>query len=289
MCVCVYIYIYIGSTIYSAVSCVVCVSRLDLSNITRYNIIILRTLFIFNTFFLITDFSCSFCFLVVVVVGGVQQNMWYIHEPIHSIIGPYAYWQQRLLADVIALQQAHRALSDQVDRLTNQHVRLHTAIQTLSATVNRLEDVEQAYMVITSTQSRTIEDFEEQVKENAALLSKMQSGLRSNILQNILKVIIRSDTDGSLILDEGEINDLIIKFNTNKEAYQLVGFNEERFRYYMTKSGGSIRSIMDIIRYILNIIVRSRENLLFLSFGSAVVIYLFFNTRTHTRARTPIY
>ena len=166
----------------------------------------------------------------------------------NSVIGPYAYWQQRQLTDVIALQQTQRALSNQIDRLINQNSRLHTTLQSLTTTVNRLEDVERAYDVVTSTQSRTIEAFEEQVGNNRLVLSKMQSGLRSNIMQYILKVIIRSDTDGSFILDEDEINDLIDKFNRNS----LVEFNEELFRHYITNSGGSIESIMDIIRNLIH-------------------------------------
>ena len=166
----------------------------------------------------------------------------------NSVIGPYAYWQQRLLTDVVALQQTQRALSNQIDQLINQTSRLHTTLQSLTTTVNRVEDVERAYDVVTSTQSQTIEAFEEQVGNNRLVLSKMQSGLRSNIMQYILKVIIRSDADGSFILDEDEINDLIDKFNRNS----LVEFNEELFRHYITNSGGSIQSIMDIIRNLIH-------------------------------------
>ena len=166
----------------------------------------------------------------------------------NSVIGPYAYWQQRLLTDVVALQQTQRALSNQIDQLINQTSRLHTTLQSLTTTVNRLEGVTRAYDVITSTQSQTIEAFEEQVGNNRLVLSKMQSGLRSNIMQYILKVIIRSDADGSFILDEDEINDLIDKFNRNS----LVEFNEELFRHYITNSGGSIQSIMDIIRNLIH-------------------------------------
>ena len=112
--------------------------------------------------------------------------------------------------------------------------------------------MEQAYNVITSTQSQSIEAFEEQVKDNKLVLGKMQSGLKSNILQNILKVITRIDADGSLTLNENEINDLIAHFKSNFFANKLVIFNEERFRYYMTADGGSIISIMDIIRNLIH-------------------------------------
>lgn len=112
--------------------------------------------------------------------------------------------------------------------------------------------MEQAYNVITSTQSQSIEAFEEQVKDNKLVLGKMQSGLKSNILQNILKVITRSDADGTFTMNENEINDLIANFKSNFFANNLVIFNEERFRYYITAHGGSIKSIMDIIRNLIH-------------------------------------
>ena len=215
---------------------------------THNNNIPLQTVSVSPTFhspFFITTSLFSFA----LVIGWVGAYYIYsIHTNKNSVIGPYAYWQQRLLTDVIALQQMQRALSNQIDRLINQNSRLHTSLQSLTTTVNRLEDVEWAYNVVTSTQSQTIEAFEEQVRNNRLVLSKMQSGLKSNILQYIYKVIIRSDTDGSFILDEDEINDLIDKFNRNS----LVEFNEELFRHYITNSGGSIQSIMDIIRNLIH-------------------------------------
>lgn len=170
----------------------------------------------------------------------------------NSVIGPYAYYQQRLLTDVRALQQTQKELSDQVDQLKHQNSRLHTTLDELITTVNRLEDVEQAYNVITHSQSQSIEAFEEQVKDNKLVLGKLQSGLKSNILQNILKVVTRSDTDGSLTLNENEINELINNFKSNADAYKFVEFNEERFRYHMAAHGGQIQSIMDIIRNLIH-------------------------------------
>jgi hypothetical protein len=136
--------------------------------------------------------------------------------------------------------------------LKYQNSRLQTTLEELTTTVNRLEDVEQAYNVITQTQSQSIEAFEEQVKDNKLVLGKMQSGLKSNILQNILKIITRSDADGSLTLDATDINDLIARFKNVREANVLVEFNEERFRYYIAAHGESIKSVMEIIRNLIH-------------------------------------
>ena len=107
-----------------------------------------------------------------------------------SAIGPYAYWQQRRLTDVIALQETHKALAAQVERLGKENERLHETVVDLSETVDRLEDVEQALDVITQTQGQSVEAFEEQVKDNREILSKMQSNLKANVLQNLLQVVV---------------------------------------------------------------------------------------------------
>lgn len=165
-----------------------------------------------------------------------------------SAIGPYAYWQQRRLTDVIALQETHKALAEQVDRLGKENVRLHETVMELSETVDRLEDVEQALDVITQTQGQSIEAFEEQVQDNREILSKMQSNLKANVLQNLLQVVIRSDKDENMQIEEHEIGDLINRI----KGINGVEVNEPRFREAITSSGGSLQCVMDIIRNLMD-------------------------------------
>jgi len=165
-----------------------------------------------------------------------------------SAIGPYAYYQQRRLTDVVALQETHKALSEQVDRLGKENTRLHETVVELSATVDRLEDVEQALDVITQTQGQSVAAFEEQVKDNRDILLRMQSNLKANILQNLLQVVIRSDNDASLTIEEHEIGDLIKRF----KGINGVEINEDRFRSVIMSSGGSLQCVMDIIRNLID-------------------------------------
>lgn len=167
---------------------------------------------------------------------------------IYSAIGPYAYWQQRRLTDVIALQETHKALSQQVERLGRENKRLHETVVDLSETVDRLEDVEQALDVITQTQGQSVEAFEEQVKDNREILNKMQSNLKANVLQNLLQVVIRSDKDENMTIEEHEIGDLINRI----KGINGVEVNEARFRDAITSSGGSLQCVMDIIRNLMD-------------------------------------
>mmetsp|Transcript_23771 Transcript_23771/g.57328 ORF Transcript_23771/g.57328 Transcript_23771/m.57328 type:complete len:262 (+) Transcript_23771:194-979(+) len=163
-------------------------------------------------------------------------------------IGPYAYWQQRRLTDVVALQETHKALSEQVDRLGRENKRLHETVMDLGETVDRLEDVEQALDVLTQTQGQSIEAFEEQVADNREILNKMQSNLKANVLQNLLQVVIRSDKDENMTIEEHEIGDLVNRI----KGINGVEVNEPRFRNAITSSGGSLQCVMDIIRNLMD-------------------------------------
>jgi uncharacterized protein YbjQ (UPF0145 family) len=164
-----------------------------------------------------------------------------------SFIGPYAFFQQRRLTDVIALQETHNALSAEIDRLGSENERLHVAVEDLSKTVDRLEDVEQALDTITQMQGQSIEALEEQVEDNRDILSKMQSNLKANVLQNLLQVVIRSDKDQDMDIEGDEIEDLIKRI----EGINGVEVHKDRFRDAINNAGGSLQSVMDIIKNLM--------------------------------------
>ena len=146
------------------------------------------------------------------------------------------------------MQETHKALSEQVDRLGKENNRLHKTAVDLSATVDRLEDVEQALDVITQTQGQSVAALEEQVRDNRDILHRMQSNLKANVLQNLLQVVIRADKDASLTIEEHEIGELIERF----KGINGVEINEDRFRSFVVGSGGSLQCVMDIIRNLID-------------------------------------
>ena len=167
----------------------------------------------------------------------------YIAGALSSVIGPYAYYQQTKLTDIIALKETHEAVKREVDRLQNENIRLNETVGELSETIDKLEDVEQALDVITQTQGQSVAAFAEQVKENKDILGQMQKNLRANVLQNLLQVVIRSDQDDNMQIEEDEIDDLISRI----QKINGVEVREDRFRDAIMSSGGSLSSVMDII------------------------------------------
>ena len=171
----------------------------------------------------------------------------YLAGALSSVIGPYAYYQQTKLTDIIALKETHEAVKREVDRLQSENVRLNETVGELSDTIDKLEDVEQALDVITQTQGQSVAAFAEQVKENRDILGQMQKNLRANVLQNLLQVVIRSDQDDNMTIEEDEIDDLISRI----QKINGVEVREDRFKDAIMSSGGSLSSVMDIIKNLM--------------------------------------
>ena len=173
----------------------------------------------------------------IVVVAGV----------LSSVVGPYSYYQQTKLTDIKALKETHEAVKREVDRLASENVRLNETVGELSDTIDKLEDVEQALDVITQTQGQSVAAFAEQVKENRDILGEMQKNLRANVLQNLLQVVIRSDQDDNMTIEEDEIDDLI----TRIKKINGVEVREDKFKDAIMSTGGSLSSVMDIIKNLM--------------------------------------
>lgn len=175
--------------------------------------------------------------IIVKVAGGLSMA-----------IGPYAWWQQTRLTDIAALKETHEAVQREVDTLQAENERLKKSVQDLGDTVTRLEDVEEALDVITQTQGQSVEAFAEQVKDNRKILQDMQKNLKANVLQNLLSVIIRSDTDGDFMIDDEETEELVRRM----QSINGVTLNEQRFRDAIKNAGGSLRAVMDVVKNLLS-------------------------------------
>jgi len=176
-----------------------------------------------------------------------QSTIVYIAGGLSSVIGPYSYYQQTKLTDILALKETHEAVKREVDRLSSENVRLNETVGELSNTIDKLEDVEQALDVITQTQGQSVDAFAEQVKENRDILGQMQKNLRANVLQNLLQVVIRSDQDDNMQIEEDEIDDLINRI----QKINGVEVREDMFKEAIRSSKGSLSAVMDIIKNLM--------------------------------------
>ena len=172
---------------------------------------------------------------IIVIVGAI----------LSSIIGPYCYYQQTKLTDIRTLQETKTAITEEVNQLSELNQRLIQNITNLTSSVDRLEEIEQALNVLTNTQGQSIDAFQKQVTENQQLLSQMKKNVQANVLQNLLSVVLRSDTNQDMIMNEVEITTLI------RRLQNIAGVHVHEMKFRTAIQNQSISSIMTIIQNLL--------------------------------------
>eukprot|EP00542_Grammatophora_oceanica_P011967 CAMPEP_0194027868 /NCGR_PEP_ID=MMETSP0009_2-20130614/1908_1 /TAXON_ID=210454 /ORGANISM="Grammatophora oceanica, Strain CCMP 410" /LENGTH=248 /DNA_ID=CAMNT_0038667053 /DNA_START=129 /DNA_END=875 /DNA_ORIENTATION=+ len=172
-----------------------------------------------------------------------------------SAMGPYAYYQQTRLTDIKALQDTHEAVQEEVDRLHASNERLGKNVNELTATVDRLEEVEQALDTISKTQGKSVNQFAEQVEKNKSILKTMQANLKGTVLQNLLSIVMSSDADKDNIVDAEEVDTMIRRI----EGISGVEVHDDRFRKAF--SGNSVGSLMNVVSNLLRDDVPAEEKI----------------------------
>eukprot|EP00568_Trieres_chinensis_P002721 CAMPEP_0183307088 /NCGR_PEP_ID=MMETSP0160_2-20130417/16120_1 /TAXON_ID=2839 ORGANISM="Odontella Sinensis, Strain Grunow 1884" /NCGR_SAMPLE_ID=MMETSP0160_2 /ASSEMBLY_ACC=CAM_ASM_000250 /LENGTH=250 /DNA_ID=CAMNT_0025470601 /DNA_START=93 /DNA_END=845 /DNA_ORIENTATION=+ len=163
---------------------------------------------------------------------------------ISSFVGAYVYYQQTQLTDINALKETTEAMKQEMETLKENNVRLKASVERLGNSVSGLEDAEQALDVLTSIQGQTVETFLQQLEESRQILKKVKMSNRNDVVQNIIEVMMRCDTDGDNTIDEDEVDLLLTKLkNING-----VGIHEGKFRSVVKGSGGNVQALIDIIK-----------------------------------------
>lgn len=182
----------------------------------------------------------------IIISGNV---LVYVAGALSMLIAPYAVYQQRQLTDIESLQATHDRMHSEVSRLNEENSRLKNNVEELEGTVMRLEDVEGAINMLTETQGLSVQAFSKQVDDNRQILAKMQNNLKTSVLQNLLTVIIRCDTDGDFTVKPAELEGLL------KRLKNITGVRvkEESFRNLVAQSNGNIDVVMEMIKSLMDV------------------------------------
>jgi len=162
--------------------------------------------------------------------------------------GPYCYYQQTRITDIKALKETHRALEGEVNLLHLENLRLGDTVERLAGSVDRLADVENALDVISKVQGESVGEFETQVQDNKNILKSMEKNLKAAVLQNLLSVVMGSDTNDDFKLDEDEINGMIKRI----KSINGVEVNESALRSIIAEKNGDIDSIVGVMQGVVN-------------------------------------
>ena len=189
-------------------------------------------------------FACSSLLTSIVAMIASQTGLVIGSGICLAFTGPYAYVQQRKLTDIETLKEIHEEVEREVNRLSAENKLLGKSVAELGGTVDELEHVEQCLDVITQTQTQSKNTFAEQVAENREILARMRKTLKASIYRNVLSVIILSDGNGSMTIEEDEIDGLIQRIRD----INGVLIDEDSFRNAILRNGGSLEEIYHIIK-----------------------------------------
>lgn len=162
------------------------------------------------------------------------------------VMGPYAYYQQTKLTDIATLKETTAAIQVEVDRLKAENVRLARNVDELAATVDDLQDVEEALEVISKTHGQSVEAFESQVEENKTILGRMKKSTKGRVIQNLISIIYRGDKDSDNIISEDEAARVI------SELLDIAGLKVHEDRLRAAIVGKTVESIVDVMQHFLN-------------------------------------
>jgi hypothetical protein len=172
----------------------------------------------------------------VVIVAGI----------LSIIIGPYAYYQQTKLTDIRTLKATTAAVEEEVNRLKDENVKLSKTVDDLGVTIDELQDVGEALEVIQNTEDQSVSAFEKQVEENLEILAKMKQSTQGRVIQNLISIIYRGDSNQDNVICEAEAEKVIL----GVKDIPGVTVHEDRLRACIV--GKSIESIVDVVQNLLN-------------------------------------
>lgn len=172
----------------------------------------------------------------VVIVAGI----------LSIIMGPYAYYQQTKLTDIKTLKETTVAVEKEVNRLKDENVKLAKTVDDLGETIDDLQDVGEALEVIQNTQNQSVSAFEKQVEENKEILARMKQSTRGRVIQNLISIIYRGDSNQDNIICEAEAEKMIMGL----KGVSGLTVHEDRLRAAMV--GKSIECIVDVMQNLLS-------------------------------------
>jgi len=202
---------------------------------------------------LVATVSVVCSMIAVIVEGGILLQTAGI---LSCLLGPYSYWQLTQITDIKALKETYEAFVVEVNRLHEENERLSENVENLSKAVDRLEEVEETLAVVTKTQGQSVETFQTQVENNKEILVSMEKNLKAVVLQNLLSVVIKSDSNHDSHFDSSEVNNLMRRLHNINN----VDFNETKLRNVFKENNGSVDSIMEVIT---NLLTAKRGNAIF--------------------------
>jgi Skp family chaperone for outer membrane proteins len=178
------------------------------------------------------------------------------------VMGPYAYYQQTKLTDIATLKETTAVLEVEVNRFAEENVKLESTVTQIGETIDELQDVEQALAVISDSEEQSVAALEKQVEEYQKILENMKTQTRDRVVQILISVIYRGDTNKDNIISLDEANAVIKGIND----VSGVSVHAEKLRAAIV--GKSIEAVVDVVQNLLRADIPAEDRIFIIEKGA---------------------
>lgn len=163
---------------------------------------------------------------------------------------PYAAYKEQRIIKIPALRSLNNMLREDAGDLEEAVDGLEAEIDELQPQVERAEDMEEELREISRRQGRNADALMDLVKENEQIILEMKDNLRQRIVQDVLRLVIKSDADRDGVFNEHETTMLAFQIKIQLGVYG-VEFDEDKFRKVLRKGSSSISSAVEITKRLI--------------------------------------
>ena len=142
------------------------------------------------------------------------------------------------------MKETCERLDEEVNNLKVENERLNANVNELQTSVENLQDMEKTLEEIRKLEGASLNELEKQLKETEEIYDSMEENLKSNILQNLISVVLNCDTDGDMSLGDEEIDSMIHKI----QGMYGVDVDDEMAKKKIVDAGRSLNAVMELVR-----------------------------------------
>lgn len=167
---------------------------------------------------------------------------------------PYAAFKESRIGKLPSLRSMNNKLREDANKLEDEVDVLSEEIDALEPEADRAAAVEEELREIANQQQVNVDKLVELVKENEIILEKMRDNLRQRIVQDIITIVVKSDTDNDQTIDRQEAKTLALRIRLTLQEYD-VQFDSEKF----LRAIGDNPSVTGVIAIVQKLLPKKKE------------------------------
>jgi hypothetical protein len=171
------------------------------------------------------------------------------------IIAPVAIVQKIKLSKLGTLRSQHNELRNEVNKLAAQNERLQNTNTKLDLQCTELQGVSAEYQALVKQRGAQVDRLLAIVKENGEIQAKIKKNLQTQVMQQAMDTILKSDTNEDFAISVKELP----QFKLRMKGIPGVEFDEANFGKLFKEKEGEL-GLKDIMQLFHNLVDDIPEN-----------------------------